>query len=69
MSIRSDMSKNEDLLKDYKRYRKFLESITPDSWFEQQEKKYGHSIVILKLIIILYIFKYNINIFISFFFF
>jgi len=45
MSIRSDMSKNEDLLKDYRRYRQFLESITPESWFEEQEKIYGHSIV------------------------
>ncbi|ORX50785.1 hypothetical protein BCR36DRAFT_352187 [Piromyces finnis] len=44
MSIRSDMSKNEDLLKDYRRYRQFLESITPESWFEEQEKIYGHSI-------------------------
>jgi len=48
MSIRSDMSKNEDLLKDYRRYRQFLESITPESWFEEQEKIYGHSIVIIQ---------------------
>jgi hypothetical protein len=44
MSIQSDMSKNEDLLKDYRRYRQFLESITPESWFDEQEKIYGHSI-------------------------
>lgn len=30
MSIRSDMSKNEDQLKDLQRYRQFLEKLTPN---------------------------------------
>ncbi|KAI9104488.1 hypothetical protein DFS34DRAFT_196624 [Phlyctochytrium arcticum] len=34
MSIRSDMSKNEDQLKDLQRYREFLDKLTPREWFE-----------------------------------
>ena len=64
MSIRSDMSKNEDLLKDYRRYRQCLESITPESWFEEQEKIYGHSIVIIiNFFYIIYYFYYNFDIY------
>ncbi|KAL7747265.1 hypothetical protein RI367_007318 [Sorochytrium milnesiophthora] len=38
MSIRSDMSKNEDQLKDYQRYRQFLEKLTPAEWLQGQQK-------------------------------
>lgn len=33
MVIRSEMSKNEDQLRDYKRYRAFLDKLTPSEWF------------------------------------
>ncbi len=39
MSIRSDMSKNEDQLKDLLRYRQFLESLTPQEFWEETKKK------------------------------
>ncbi|ORZ38127.1 hypothetical protein BCR44DRAFT_66373 [Catenaria anguillulae PL171] len=39
MAIRSDMSKNEDQLKDYQRYRQFLESLTPSEWMTQHQKQ------------------------------
>ena len=40
MSLRSDMSKNEDQLKDLIRYRQFLESLTPNEfWVENSKKK------------------------------
>ncbi|KAJ3297576.1 Coiled-coil domain-containing protein 38 [Borealophlyctis nickersoniae] len=38
MSIRSDMSKNEDQLKDLQRYRQFLDKLTPREFFEEQAK-------------------------------
>jgi hypothetical protein len=38
MSIRSDMSKNEDQLKDLQRYRQFLDKLTPKDWLEEQTK-------------------------------
>jgi hypothetical protein len=38
MSIRSDMSKNEDQLKDFQRYREFLEKLTPPEWIQQHQK-------------------------------
>ncbi|KAI9343742.1 hypothetical protein DFJ73DRAFT_506734 [Zopfochytrium polystomum] len=38
MSIRSDMSKNEDQLKDLQRYRHFLDKLTPKEFFEEQMK-------------------------------
>lgn len=36
MAIRSDMSKNEDQLRDYQRYRDFLDKLTPQDWFVTQ---------------------------------
>lgn len=39
MSIRSDMSKNEDQLKDLLRYRQFLESLTPQEFWEETKRK------------------------------
>jgi hypothetical protein len=44
MSIRSEMSKNEDQLKDYRRYRSFLEKITPAEWLAQHQKRANTSI-------------------------
>ncbi|TPX71509.1 hypothetical protein SpCBS45565_g01080 [Spizellomyces sp. 'palustris'] len=41
MSIRSDMSKNEDQLKDLQRYREFLDKLTPKEYFEEQVKLKG----------------------------
>ncbi|KAI9002378.1 hypothetical protein BC832DRAFT_118769 [Gaertneriomyces semiglobifer] len=38
MSIRSEMSKNEDQLKDLQRYREFLEKLTPKEWLEEQQQ-------------------------------
>ena len=35
MSIRSDMVKNEDQLRDLQRYRKFLEKLTPQEFLAQ----------------------------------
>ncbi|KAJ3196675.1 Coiled-coil domain-containing protein 38 [Irineochytrium annulatum] len=39
MSIRSDMSKNEDQLKDLQRYRQFLDKLTPAEFFEEVRRK------------------------------
>ncbi|KNE54763.1 hypothetical protein AMAG_00718 [Allomyces macrogynus ATCC 38327] len=39
MTIRSEMSKNEDQLKDYQRYREFLEKLTPPEWLAQHQQK------------------------------
>ncbi|KAI9189645.1 hypothetical protein H9P43_001078 [Blastocladiella emersonii ATCC 22665] len=39
MTIRSEMSKNEDQLKDYQRYRQFLEKLTPPEWLAQHQKQ------------------------------
>ncbi|TPX60736.1 hypothetical protein PhCBS80983_g01648 [Powellomyces hirtus] len=39
MSIRSDMSKNEDQLKDLQRYREFLDKLTPREWFEDRARE------------------------------
>ena len=41
MSLRSDMSKNEDQLKDLLRYRQFLESLTPNEFWEETKRKVG----------------------------
>ncbi|KAI8826926.1 uncharacterized protein EV422DRAFT_17462 [Fimicolochytrium jonesii] len=38
MSIRSDMSKNEDQLKDLQRYKEFLDKVTPREWFEEHKE-------------------------------
>lgn len=38
MSIKSDMSKNEDQLKDLLRYRQFLESLTPNEFWDDNKK-------------------------------
>lgn len=32
----SEISKNEDLLKEYQLYKKFLDSLTPPEWKEEQ---------------------------------
>lgn len=39
MSVRSDMSKNEDQLRDLQRYRHFLDKLTPKEWFDEKKKK------------------------------
>ncbi|KAI9206345.1 uncharacterized protein BJ171DRAFT_440430 [Polychytrium aggregatum] len=39
MTIRSDMSKNEDQLKDLQRYKQFLDKVTPPEFFEEKQKK------------------------------
>ncbi|KAJ1501072.1 Cilia- and flagella-associated protein 100 [Coelomomyces lativittatus] len=39
LQIRSEMSKNEDQLKDYQRYRQFLEKLTPIEWLKQHQKQ------------------------------
>ncbi|RKO93633.1 hypothetical protein BDK51DRAFT_42595, partial [Blyttiomyces helicus] len=39
MSIRSDMSKNEDQLKDLQRYRQFLDKLTPREFFDEHTVK------------------------------
>ena len=39
MAIRSEMSKNEDQLRDYKRYRAFLDKLTPTEWFVEHPRK------------------------------
>ncbi|KAJ3297159.1 Coiled-coil domain-containing protein 38 [Rhizoclosmatium sp. JEL0117] len=38
MTIRSDMSKNEDQLKDLQKYRQFLDKLTPKEFFEENLK-------------------------------
>ncbi|KAJ3072962.1 Coiled-coil domain-containing protein 38 [Podochytrium sp. JEL0797] len=38
MTIRSDMSKNEDQLKDLQKYRQFLDKLTPKEFFEENAK-------------------------------
>lgn len=48
MSIRSDMVKNEDQLRDLQRYRKFLEKLTPPEFLAQQNVSY---LLILTLMI------------------
>ena len=39
LGIRSEMSKNEDQLKELQRYRQFLENLTPKEFLEQHSKK------------------------------
>ncbi|KAJ3113782.1 Coiled-coil domain-containing protein 38 [Phlyctochytrium bullatum] len=39
MTIRSDMSKNEDQLKDLQRYRQFLDKLTPQEFFAEMRAK------------------------------
>lgn len=39
MGIKSDMSKNDDQLKDLLKYRQFLESLTPDEFWAETKKK------------------------------
>lgn len=39
MTIRSDMSKNEDQLQDLQRYRQFLDKVTPREFFEERLRK------------------------------
>ncbi|EGF79292.1 hypothetical protein BATDEDRAFT_89615 [Batrachochytrium dendrobatidis JAM81] len=48
MSIRSDMSKNEDQLKDLQRYRQFLEKLTPKEFFVAQNNKIDQSTILEK---------------------
>lgn len=40
MSIRSDMVKNEDQLRDLQRYRQFLEKLTPQEFLAAQKVYY-----------------------------
>ncbi|XP_071960569.1 cilia- and flagella-associated protein 100-like isoform X2 [Antedon mediterranea] len=37
MAIRSEISKNEDLLKEYQLYKKFLDSLTPEEWINERK--------------------------------
>ena len=39
MGIKSDMSKNDDQLKDLLKYRQFLESLTPSEFWEENKRK------------------------------
>uniref|UniRef100_A0A667WH23 Cilia and flagella associated protein 100 n=1 Tax=Myripristis murdjan TaxID=586833 RepID=A0A667WH23_9TELE len=39
MSIQSEISKNEEILKDYKRYKEFLFNLSPPEWQEAQRAK------------------------------
>ncbi|XP_038069734.1 cilia- and flagella-associated protein 100-like isoform X2 [Patiria miniata] len=39
MLIRSEISKNEDLLKEYQLYKKFLDSLTPVEWREDRRSR------------------------------
>ena len=39
MAIKSEISKNEDTLKEYKLYRKFLDALAPQEWKEEKAKK------------------------------
>ncbi|XP_033103021.1 cilia- and flagella-associated protein 100-like [Anneissia japonica] len=39
MLIRSEISKNEDLLKEYQLYKKFLDSLTPEEWLSERKKQ------------------------------
>lgn len=39
MGIKSDMSKNDDQLKDLLKYRQFLESLTPNEFWEETKRK------------------------------
>lgn len=37
--LHSEISKNEEILKDYKRYKEFLFSLSPPEWQEAQRAK------------------------------
>ena len=39
--VHSEISKNEDLLKEYQLYKKFLDSLTPTEWKEEKRKERG----------------------------
>jgi len=39
MGIKSEISKHEDILKEYRQYREFLEKLTPPDWLEEQRQK------------------------------
>ncbi|XP_072025922.1 cilia- and flagella-associated protein 100-like [Amphiura filiformis] len=41
MLIKSEISKNEDLLKEYQLYKKFLDSLTPVEWKDERRKESG----------------------------
>lgn len=38
-ALRSELNKYEEQLEDCRRYKEFLDSITPPEWFEQQAAK------------------------------
>ena len=38
-ALRSEMNKHEEQLEDCKRYKEFMDTITPPEWFEQQANK------------------------------
>jgi hypothetical protein len=37
MSVKSEISKCEETLKEYLLYKKFLDSLSPKEWFEERE--------------------------------
>ncbi|KAI9141692.1 hypothetical protein BKA69DRAFT_373169 [Paraphysoderma sedebokerense] len=39
LGVRSDMSKNEDQMRDYQQYRLFLDKLTPPEWLAQNRKQ------------------------------
>ncbi|KAK2165290.1 hypothetical protein LSH36_52g03004 [Paralvinella palmiformis] len=39
MAIKSEISKHEDILKEYMLYKKFLERLTPKNWLEERREK------------------------------
>ncbi|XP_073809450.1 cilia- and flagella-associated protein 100 isoform X1 [Danio rerio] len=43
VAIRSDISKYEDILKEYKNYKEFLLMLSPQEWQEEQRSKSKHS--------------------------
>ncbi|KAF4112080.1 cilia- and flagella-associated protein 100 isoform X1 [Onychostoma macrolepis] len=45
VAIKSDISKYEDILKEYKKYKEFLLMLSPPEWQEKQRSKSRHSTV------------------------
>lgn len=40
MSIKSEISKYEEMLKEYQLYKRFLESLTPNDWLDERRKEH-----------------------------
>lgn len=38
-TLRSELNKYEEQLEDFKKYKDFLDSITPNEWFEQLQRR------------------------------